>query len=38
LTLLIEQITCDAAAGEITISFRPAGVRSLAGQDARRTA
>ena len=33
LNLLIEEITYNAAEGEVEIRFRPGGVRALAGED-----
>ncbi len=38
LQLLIEQVTYNADAGEVAITFRPGGVRSLAREDGRETA
>ena len=38
LHLLIEEIRYDAEAGEVSITFRPGGVRSLAREDGRETA
>ena len=38
LHLLIEEVRYDAEAGEVAITFRPGGVRSLAREDGRETA
>ncbi len=38
LHLLIEEVRYDADAGEVAITFRPGGVRSLAREDGRETA
>ncbi len=38
LQLLIEQVSYNAEAGEVAITFRPGGVRALAREDGRETA
>ena len=38
LHLLVEEVRYDAEAGEVAITFRPGGVRSLAREDGRETA
>ncbi len=38
LHLLIEEVRYDAEAGEVAITFRPGGVRSLAREDGKETA